>query len=321
MGENTNSLKVLNDDIDCYGNYDKREIKTCLICGVRKSCSVTTKQLKENKFNHRSTFEKEIGEGKEKIANNNDVVELIRKTKKKQKKVEKLMAKPEKKVVKVSKEESAVSIKKVVKPEGKVAKKSDEKSSSGRPRTRPIVSLIGKTMLPVGFEILHKGFKALGEVNEKKSITTVIGDNGVIVSAPIVGRTEDKIELFVNRSVNYKIKDTEHVAVKQDSKSGTNLLVVKNSKKSQNEALEILAKWKKDQPAHTEKHGGKRGKPASSEKSEKKVAKVVKTNDKDGPEKKKVKVIKKGELPAKSEKKGPPVIKAAKKTASEEEEG
>lgn len=309
----TDSLKVLDAEIDCFGNYDKREIKTCGECGLRKSCSIQTKHLKENSSaSYKSILNNDIADAKQKLSKNNDVVELIHKTKKKQKKVEKLMSKIEKKKVKL-----------VVKSDDKkVVKKEKSAEKAGRPRTRPLVDCIGKTMLPTGFEPLLKGLKGLGELNEKKSITTVIGENGVLVSVPIVGRTQDKIELFVNRSAKYKFKDAVNVKTKEEAKSGTNLLVVTNSKKSQAEAIELLTKWKKDQAAHVEKHGGKRGAPVEK-KTEKSEKKVVKADKAEKSEKKEGKVVvkKKAEIPAKPEKKGPPVVKAAKPSTKDDEEG
>lgn len=345
----TEAILTDDEDLDCFGNHDRREVDTCGRCGLAEQCATITMQIKQEKSSFRPNFKEEVRSTKAKLKESTEVVALVKKAKTKQKEVEKTMAldkvktkkivkSPETEVKKVKAPDAEVKkVKKAEAPEGvkKLIKKSSgEKSEkgAGRPRTRETVAVIGETTFPVAFKTLHKGLEKIGTLNNKKSITTVTGDDVVFCSVSQIGRTSEKIEIFLNRSKEYTPKAGKHTEVKIEQKSGSSILVVTSSDKSQEEALEILTKWKKDQPKHLAEHGGKKAAKPKVEGGEKKVKKPSKEEapsagkkvvKKDKGEKTEAKPEAKPEKTEKGVKKAPPVVAPVKKKAPkvDDEEG
>lgn len=317
------------EDLDCFGNYDVRELLTCQKCALKDDCSIVTEKIKSERFDFRPRLKQVIGETKEQLKESPKVVELIRKIKIKQKKLEKTMSKIVKKKSDESSEEETKVVKKKVSTEEETLKKKIKKSEdseerpekkAGRPKTRPDVPSLGKSSIPVAFKALYSGMKELGTPEHKESITNIRGENGILFCIPKSGRTEDKIEVFVNRSGEYKFKEGKHTEHKTSKKGGETIIVVKATEKSMSEALEKLGQWKKDQPKHLASHTGKKGPKKESGGDKKDGKKLVKKSKEE--EKTEKKLVKKSSKEEKPEKKGAPVIKPSKKkVVVEDEEG
>lgn len=305
------------DDIDCFGNFDHREKLTCLKCGMKTECEIITTKMKKENDAAKLLLDKSIGNTKKKLGDSKEVVKLVSKLKTKQKELEKNMSKEDKKLKKVKK---VVKVKPVSEEssEKKEVKSSKEDKKVKKVKSKKTeISTIGETTLPKAFKTLHDGLKSFGEVVCKKSVTNVKSDNGILFCVPVTGRTEDKVELFLNRSRGYTFKSLKNVeykvAKKGNTETGEAMLVVKSDDKSQSEALECLKKWAKDAPNHVKASSGKRGRPVSDkseEKSEKKVKKVVKSEDSTDEKK----VVKKASPPIirpSSEKKVAPKLKVS----------
>ncbi len=294
------------EELDCFGNYDEKELLTCQKCALKYDCSIATAKIKNERFEFRPRLRQVIDETKEKLQESPQVVELIRKVKIKQKKLEKTMDKksakktvveetPKKKVKKVESEE---------KPEKKVKKPKAE-----------VETLHGST-IPTTFKALYKGMKEMGTMEKKTSVTNVKGDHGILFCVPTSGRSAEKLEIFVNRSGGYKFKDFKFVEQKISKKAGESFLVVKATEKSMSEALDKLGQWKKDQAKHLAANTGKKAAKKDSD-APKKLKKKDAVEEKS--EKKLVKKPSKEEKPAK---KTAPVIKPSKKKPEvEDEEG
>jgi hypothetical protein len=307
------------EDLDCFGNYEPKELLTCQKCALKEDCSIVTEKIKSERFDFRPRLKQMIDKTKNSLSETPQVVELVSKIKTKQKKMENtIMSKPE--IVK-KKKSSVVDEPATTKVLKKKSSKTDEESTSvkakkpEKTKAKSDIETIGESTIPTTFKALHKAVKEMGTMDYKASVTNVKGEHGILFCIPVVGRSTEKLEVFVNRSGGYKFKDAKNVEFKTSKKGGESILVVKNSDKSITEAVELLTKWKKDQSAHLAANGGKKKAPKAdkTEKSEKKSSKKVE-------EKTEKKLVKK-EKEVESPKKSPPVIKAKKKVEVEDEEG
>lgn len=251
-------LQIISDggdpDVDCFSNHSARskDKDTCGVCGVAKECSKATRSLEDTKSKLslvRFSFAEEITKKREEIAEDLMVKRIVRKLSEKHKEIKKIMSKEE-------------------------TKEKKSKKSGGEKKTKDGGSgdtLFGST-IPSTFKSLYKAVKSLGEMEKKVSVTNIKADKGIKFCFPKSGATDEKVEIYLNRSNAYKgieKMEPKHVGVKLHSK-GDIILTVKSSSKSQDEAVELLKRWDKDRSKHIESGAGKR---VSSEKKSKKAGK------------------------------------------------
>lgn len=312
-------------DIDCYGNYDKNEINTCQKCGLKLECSLTTEKMKSESLNIHPVFKESITSGKKLLARRADVSQAVVKLKELTKQTEIVEMKTkekteEKKLKKKSSEEVKGDDKKIVKVSSKSEKKSDEEKPKKKAKENK--DAISGTHVHNAFKSLYDGVSSLGEAQQKNSVTNFKNkSNGKIMFCfPKVNCSEETTGVFLNRSVGYKgFKDAEHVEVSSEKKSGNLILLVSASKKSQAEGIEMVKKWAKDFEKHLESA------PKKSEKKEDEKPKKKKVEEASEEPKKVKKVSKEEKSEKKSEKKSAPIVKPVKKATKveqiEDEEG
>lgn len=272
-------------DLDCFGNYSRKEILTCAICGVREECSVVTGRIKENlKVNYRPILKNQLKETQTKLKSDQKVKPLMVRLQQIQEKEETMSdEKKMKKKVKSTETESTGKVlkKKVKSSDSKIEKKvassnSDEKSEkkgAGRKSKREAYEKIKGTIVPVGFSSLVEGLSKIGTLNHKTSITTVASDAGLFCSIPGGHAKSDEVQLWLNKSKGAKLTGTNNVTV-DNWPSGEVRVIIKNSEKSIKDGLSVVKAWK--EAFKTQAPVKKAKKEDSEEKSEKKVKKVSK---------------------------------------------
>lgn len=289
-------------DLDCFGNYDAKQIDTCHRCGQKIHCEKVTKEM-GNQYERMRNF---IKEGKQEIVSDSPVQKTIDALVKKSKaeKPEKKMSKDEKKKEKKS-EKSEKSEKKVKSSESEKSEKSEKKTSGT------------KEWLPKKFKSLVEKVSSLGTVITKASVINFKGDNGIMFCIPKSAAHDDEITFFLNRSIGYtgfKGK-SKNVKIKEHSK-GNLQLIVDDSDDAKNEVLSLLKKWVADyskfvssdeaKKAAASKTGAKPKKKDDEDEEEETPKKKKKKEDDDDDE---------GETPKKKLKK----VKSKKKDEEEEE--
>lgn len=300
MSEETTREEVIDDDdIDCFGNFDKRE-RICLKkCGVSNECRKITLKLEKDKLNYSDILNSNVEKSKKVVQNSQPIQQTMNEAKQKQE-MEKTMVK----VKKSAKSGKSVKSEKVI---SKVKKTEGTEKKKGRTRRVVDVTEIEGTVLPIGFEVLLEGLKKLGDMKGKKSVTSFSKGGTLFCSVVKLNRTKEKTELYLNRSAGAKLEhDTKHTEL--GKWPGDIIKIIVNSnEKSQKEALVILKKWV----------GMLDNLPKKERKVKEKTEKVVKV----APVVKKIKQEKKGKKSKKGEKeeKNAPSVKAKKSEKTEAE--
>jgi hypothetical protein len=297
------------EDTDCFGNFDAKELLTCQECGLKTECkTITDKLKKEGLLDSRALTENVISESKKVLENNTNIVSLISRLSDKQKQVENDMKNSETKIVKKSKSSD------------KPAKAATGEKKASKPRVA--CEYIDGTVVPVSFKSFYDQVKKVSkDVVTTKSVSNFLCDRGIFCCTIKSGSSDSNLEIFFNRSSGSKLS-TDLCKLRHDNK-GSAIISVPNSKDGIAEAVALVTAWKdkvvagvkskkSEKPVKTEK-SEKAEKPAKAEKSEKssKSDKPAKTEKSEKAEK-----TSKSDKPTKSDKKVTKAIKDEKSSKS-----
>lgn len=228
------------EDVDCFGNYDARELLTCQRCGMKEECEISTKSLAQGTAGYRHITERNVAAEKSSLNGEQKVVDLMKRMKEKEQTAKVPVVKKKPKIVAAESE--------VPQAEQDEDGLIDHSEDAAPKRKRAEVVVISDTVFPESFSLLYQELKKSSTPNYKKSVTSFQDEHGIFVTVTKNCRTEDNLEVFVNGSKDRDFQETENLKFKRHNR-GEKILIVSSAKESQKEALAFIQGWREERAA------------------------------------------------------------------------